>query len=109
MDGAGVVGIVGVGGGTEGRVFEGFHEREKRPGGGGRSVGAEGKGTEAVRAEAFTKLLDLMATLDGGLGGGGGEEGGASREIGGDLVPVGSAKVGAAKGVPFVAVGFDEG
>lgn len=52
-------------------------------------MGTEGKRSEAVRAEALTKLFDLMTALDGGLGRGGGEEGRASGEIGSDLLPVG--------------------
>lgn len=79
MYGAGVVSIIRVGGGTgegsRGRVFQGFHEWEKRPRGGGRSVRAEGEGTEAIRTKALTELLDLMAALDGRLGGCGGEVG----------------------------------
>lgn len=52
------------------------------------------------------KLLHLVATLDGGLGGSGRA---ASGDIVGHLLPVVGTEVAAAEGVPLIFVGFDEG
>lgn len=62
-----------------------------------------------LRAVPFPKLLDLVAALDGGLGGGRGEVGGSVGDGGGNLIPVGGAEVAAVEGVPFFLVGVDEG
>lgn len=58
-------------------------------------------------AIAFAELLDLVAALEGILGGGDVAAGGGDGV--GNFLPVGGAEVAAVEGVPFGAVGVDEG
>ena len=97
-----------------GAFFHGVHGFEVDPRGRGIGVSVveagEGEVAEALDfgAVAFAELLHLVAALHGGFRRGGGV--GALRGDGvGHLLPVGSLQVGAAEGVPFVAVGVDEG
>ncbi|KAG4992566.1 hypothetical protein JHK87_026023 [Glycine soja] len=97
-----------------GAFFHGVHGFEVEPGGRGIGAGVveAGKGEVAEAldfgAVPFAELLHLVAALHGGFGRGGGV--GALRRDGvGHLLPMGGLEVGAAEGVPFVAVGVDEG
>jgi len=58
-------------------------------------------------AVAFAEFFHFVAALDGGFGSGGGV-GALGGDGIGDLLPVGGFEVGAAEGVPLVAVGVDE-
>lgn len=100
------IGIVVVRSDRRGAFLHGIHALEVDPRG---TESGNGQRTSALDlgAVSFSELLHLVTALHGGFGRRGVRA--ASGDGLGDFLPVGSLEVAAAEGVPFVAVGVNEG
>lgn len=67
-----------------------------------------GERSRAFGAVAFAELLDLVAALNGGFGGGRGKVSAAAGDGVGNILPVGGAEITFAESVPLIAVGVEQ-